>query len=52
VTLKCAMGSFDGELTPDTNDGQTSRTIQIIAVRIITPNQAKSMNKTLSCCGS
>ncbi len=42
-----ALRPFDGELTRDTNgDGHTSRTTQIMAIRMITPNQAIPMNRT------
>ena len=41
------MRLFDGELTRDTNvDSHTSRTTQIMAIRMITPNQAIPMNRT------
>ena len=42
-----ALRPFDGELTRDTNgDGHTSRTTQIMAIRMMTPNQATPMNRT------
>ena len=42
------MRSFGGKFTRRTSDSHTSRTIQIMAMRMITPNQLMPINKTSS----
>ena len=42
------MRSFGGEFTRRTSDSHTSRAIQIMAMRMITPNQLMPINKTSS----